>query len=948
MATSDYSDVFVSYRRVDVAFVKPLVEALRAAGKEVWIDWEDIPPGSDSFSDDIKRGLEGADAFIAVLSPDYMQSSYCIDLELGYSVELKKKIVPIVYRKFDDADIPKNISHINWIYFTPHAGHENTFEESIPKVISALDEDSAHAREHRRLMIRALEWQNNNQKRSYLLSGDSLSAAEMWVGQNVNKVPHPTDLHLQYISSSRQIQTAVQRRLLIQALVGIIVSIILAIFAVIFGLRAREQEMVAKSSEQAARSAQEVALDIFVANLDDIATQDFTLAAGLGMNFLQMDNPPPGVLARISDLIYKPDITQRFNAGVNSDYIFDMSISPDGEELLAYGDGMDAPLVLDVATRDDHPLRNAQDIYQFELLNHHRAVGLSGPFNLILFNLSNGEYEFFPPLHNGGIAAFHADASQRHLVSGDAEGKVIVWDISGQEAIAQSDPNFVGITTVTIDNQFNYVASAHENGEIKLWQITEGALIELDSITFPRATFNRMAFAPDDSFLLAANTSGGMVFLDIVDGKLHSNPTINTQIPVIYSLAVSPNGQYAITGGENGDLILWDVASRRAIRTLSGHFDSVADAVFMDDTTLMSVDWSSNVIQWDLEPDTITWRTFLPHRRRITTLIVSEDRSRLISSDAGGKLLVWDTSAFDYVTFQAYGDLVLDAAFVPDQSQILTVTPHGTVNRWDVASHSIIATYENPIPMIENSALSPDGRYLLMTTAQSLYLWPLDQEGVAPILLESLYQPVNDLNRVLTLGFSPDGATAITTLNPSHIKAWDVENRRLLWETQIPESIGYQWTSAMAFNPLGTQLFLGSRNGRLVRLNALTGAYELNYDSSNGWINDIAVSNLHDRFITADYNGKMRLWMIDRDQELVTIEGVTGLATNVLFSARYDTILYGTYDGVLHFRQLSPAIEDVMTWADENIPIETITCDLRRNFEPPYNEGCVVEVSAVQ
>jgi hypothetical protein len=116
---SDFSDVFIFYRRVDVEFVKKLVQSLYDAGKEVWVDWEDIPPGSEGFADDIKRGLEGSDAFIAVLSPDYLESKYCVDFELSYALELNKKIIPVVLRKFDDKTIPDGISHINWIYFTP-------------------------------------------------------------------------------------------------------------------------------------------------------------------------------------------------------------------------------------------------------------------------------------------------------------------------------------------------------------------------------------------------------------------------------------------------------------------------------------------------------------------------------------------------------------------------------------------------------------------------------------------------------------------------------------------------------------------------------------------------------------------------------------------------------------------------------------------------------------
>lgn len=90
MTAGDFSDVFISYRRVDFEFTKKLVDALIEAGKEVWVDWEDIPPGSVGFSADIKRGLEGTDAFIAILTPDYLTSSYCVELELRYAIELKR------------------------------------------------------------------------------------------------------------------------------------------------------------------------------------------------------------------------------------------------------------------------------------------------------------------------------------------------------------------------------------------------------------------------------------------------------------------------------------------------------------------------------------------------------------------------------------------------------------------------------------------------------------------------------------------------------------------------------------------------------------------------------------------------------------------------------------------------------------------------------------------
>ena len=37
------ADVFVSYSRKDGAFVHALYDVLAAAGRDVWVDWEDIP-----------------------------------------------------------------------------------------------------------------------------------------------------------------------------------------------------------------------------------------------------------------------------------------------------------------------------------------------------------------------------------------------------------------------------------------------------------------------------------------------------------------------------------------------------------------------------------------------------------------------------------------------------------------------------------------------------------------------------------------------------------------------------------------------------------------------------------------------------------------------------------------------------------------------------------------
>lgn len=205
----DRSDVFISYRRTDRDFTRQLVTALEGQGREVWIDWEDIPPGSLDFTDDIRRGVEAADAFVAVLSPAYLESEYCLG-ELALAIEHGKRIVPLVLERFDDAGlaVPASIAHINWVYFTPFLGAENAFAEAFPKLMAALDVDQEHARAHTRLYLRAREWEARERAAGYLLSGAEVDEAETWLMRGGGKLPLPTDLHGDYIVASREAEAA--------------------------------------------------------------------------------------------------------------------------------------------------------------------------------------------------------------------------------------------------------------------------------------------------------------------------------------------------------------------------------------------------------------------------------------------------------------------------------------------------------------------------------------------------------------------------------------------------------------------------------------------------------------------------------------------------------------------------------------------------------------------
>ncbi|HUZ29411.1 MAG TPA: toll/interleukin-1 receptor domain-containing protein, partial [Solirubrobacteraceae bacterium] len=95
--------MFISYSRRDKEFVAKLHEALDAHRKESWVDWEDIP-ASAQWQREIEDGIDQADAFLLVLSPDSVQSAVCAQ-ELEHAIQRRKRILPIVHRDVDPQEV---------------------------------------------------------------------------------------------------------------------------------------------------------------------------------------------------------------------------------------------------------------------------------------------------------------------------------------------------------------------------------------------------------------------------------------------------------------------------------------------------------------------------------------------------------------------------------------------------------------------------------------------------------------------------------------------------------------------------------------------------------------------------------------------------------------------------------------------------------------------------
>jgi TIR domain len=104
--------LFVSYARRDLPFVRDLVEWLRSEGFDTWLDLTRLKAGQ-AWSPRIAEGISASSHFLVVVSPYAMRSQDVRD-EVELAFQSGRTIVPLLLQQ---TEIPVKLAAIQWVDF---------------------------------------------------------------------------------------------------------------------------------------------------------------------------------------------------------------------------------------------------------------------------------------------------------------------------------------------------------------------------------------------------------------------------------------------------------------------------------------------------------------------------------------------------------------------------------------------------------------------------------------------------------------------------------------------------------------------------------------------------------------------------------------------------------------------------------------------------------------
>jgi len=303
-----------------------------------------------------------------------------------------------------------------------------------------------------------------------------------------------------------------------------------------------------------------------------------------------------------------------------------------------------------------------------------------------------------------------------------------------------------------------------------LWRLCQ-IVPETPTITHQEPV-NAVAFSPTAETL--ATASGKTIMLwNLSTYTLMAKFEGHTDI--IMSLAFSPDGTMLVSGGADQPAILWDVAARKKIATLteqtktvrnvslafSGNGQTIAVAFNTEGSSVIVVLWNVKTRESVPLP--------LPQQgdNRIFGVAFSPD-DKLLAATSVQKTILWDTGKQQrLVILKGHGAHVNSAVFLPNGPILATTGNDGTLRFWDITTNNQLDTIDAHAAPVLSMALSPDGKVLGTGSADStIRLWnTVTRQEIARLRGHS--------SEVRDLAFSPDGIVLASASKDCTAKLWE-------------------------------------------------------------------------------------------------------------------------------------------------------------------------------
>jgi WD40 repeat protein len=320
-------------------------------------------------------------------------------------------------------------------------------------------------------------------------------------------------------------------------------------------------------------------------------------------------------------------------------YVTHMTVSPDGEWVLSYGNHV----VAETSVETGEP--------RIKWDRHDEAVQ---------------DVAFLP--------------DGQHIVSGSSDGTLRVWNIKSGECLRTLEGANLGAYAVAVSPDGSRVGAGCKDGIVREFNPKDGTMLrELKGhLGYIRA----LAYTHDGKRLLSCAGDGSIRIW--MRDELEPVLILQGHRGGVLAIAVAPDDTHILSGGRDGTVRLWDVKDAKLLKTMKGHHSWVEAVAFCSDSKYaLSTGYDSRLLRWDLETGQIV--TEMTHERSDHALACSTNGTRVYSAGDNCGIACWDITSGELIKeLEGHSRTVRALALSPDGKTVVTASDDTTLLVWEV------------------------------------------------------------------------------------------------------------------------------------------------------------------------------------------------------------------------------------------------------------------------